>query len=84
MPWASYDINPTFSTQHYCIVNFEHQRGKALHRFDWDYPMPYIQNGLGINVSKVVWTSIFLNNYVNTAPTLKNTWASVWLSLTLL
>jgi hypothetical protein len=84
MPWMSYDLTPTFSTQHYATINFQHLRGKNIDRIDWDYPMPYTQNGIGINVSKVVWASIFINNYLTTAPTLKNTWASLWIALTLL
>jgi hypothetical protein len=84
MTWASYDLNPTFSTQHYVTVNFLNQTGKPLSKLDWDAPKPYIQNGIGINVSKAVWASVFLNNYLLTTPTLKNTWASLWVAFTIL
>lgn len=84
MSWASYDLNPTFSTQHYITVNFLNQKSKAAHHLDWDAPMPFMQNGIGVNVSKSIWTSFFINNYLMTAPTLKNTWASMWVAFTFL
>ena len=83
MSWASYDLNKTFSTQHYATVNFRHEKG-AQGLFQWDEPMPFVQNGIGVNISEQVWVSVFLNNYLTMAPTLKNTWASLWFVLTVL
>jgi hypothetical protein len=84
LPWISYEINSKIQTQHYVTVNFLHTRGESLSQWGWDLPMPYIQNGFGFNVSKSIWAAAFLNNYLNTAPSLKNTWASVWLAFTVL
>jgi len=84
MPWASYDISKTFSTQHYFSFNYQHMRGDRWNQFEMDYPLPYVQNGIGVNVTKNIWASVLLNNYVFTLPTLQNTWASLWLSMTIL
>lgn len=81
MPWVSVEISKVFSTQHYATVNFMHERNGGL---VYDLPMPYIQNGIGINISKEVWTAVFLNNYLVAAPQANNTWMSVWLSLSFL
>ncbi len=83
MPWASYDLNKTFSTQHYATVSFQHIR--ETQGIVHDYPMPLnVQNGIGINISENIWAALLLNNYLNTKPTLANTWASAWLVLSLL
>lgn len=84
MPWMSYDLNKTFSTQHYVTLNYQHMRGDHWSKFQYDYPMPYMQNGIGMSISKNVWASVFINNYITAPPTLKNTWASLWLSLEIL
>ena len=83
MPWASYDLNKTFSTQHYMTVSFQHVR--ETQGIQPDYPMPFnIQNGIGMNVTNKVWAAAFINNYLNTLPTLENTWASLWVALEIL
>jgi hypothetical protein len=83
MSWASYDLSKTFSTQHYVTVSFQHVREKQW--IEADYPMPLaMQNGFGVNISESVWAAAFINNYLNTLPTLANTWASVWLAVTFL
>ncbi len=85
MPWVSYEINSKFSTQHYVTMPFQNMRNAPWTTFIWDDPgMPYTQNGISMNVSETVWASVFINNYLLTAPTLQNTWASLWLSLTFL
>ncbi len=83
LPWASYELSSVFSTQHYLSASFQHIRGTF--GIQPDYPMPLaIQNGIGINLSETIWASVFLNNYINTLPTLANTWMSVWLSVNIL
>ena len=84
MPWASYEFNDTFSTQHYFAVNFQQLRGSGTRSLAWDAPMPYTQQGVGINVSKTLWMAVFLNTYLLTPPTLKTTWVSVWFAFTFL
>ena len=81
MPWISYEINSTFSTQHCAAVNFMHTQGTPWMKLDWDLPMPYTQNGVGIVLSKTAWMAVFLNNYLMKTPTLQNTWGSVWFTL---
>jgi hypothetical protein len=83
MPWLSYDLSSHVSTQHYATVNFQQLRNSSrlLH---WDDPMPYIQNGVGFDLNSSIWAAAFINNYLGTAPTLANTWASVWLTLKVL
>jgi len=82
MSWLSYELNKTFATQTFASVNLQHNRGTT--GIQWDYPMPYIQNGIGMNVTDSIWAAVFINNYMTTAPTLSNTWASLWLSITVL
>lgn len=82
MPWTSYDLSKTVATQHYFSLNFEHLRGTQ--GLQLDTPMPYIQNGIGLNFSPEIFAAVFINNYVQALPTLANTWASVWLSLSIL
>ena len=85
MPWASYDINPKFSTQHVMYYGIKNSRKNKLHHYEWDDAgMPYIQNGVGLNVSQTVQLAAFVNNYLGTKPTLKNTWTSLWVSINLL
>ena len=85
MPWTSYDLSKTFSTQHIMSVSFQQLSKDPWYRVVHDYPMPLaIQNGIGINLSENISTSLLVNNYLNTAPTLKNTWASLWLMMTIL
>jgi hypothetical protein len=85
MPWASYDWTSKFSTQHYVTLPVANSRDSCWRHFAWDDPsLPYIQNGISYSLSSTLTTSVFLNNYLMTKPSLKNTWASVWLSLAFL
>jgi hypothetical protein len=84
MPWASYELNSMFSTQHYFTLNFKHERPKPASDLSLDDPFPYIQNGIGMNVTKSIWAAAFINNYIGPTPSLRNTWASLWLSMTFL
>ena len=81
MSWASYEFSKPFATEHFLTFNFMQQRGDSWSQIQWDYPKPYIQNGIGVNVTDKVWAALFLNNYILEAPTLGNTWTSFWLSL---
>ena len=85
MPWASYEINPKFSTQHVMYYGIRNERNNKIHQYHWDDAgMPYIQNGVGYNVSKSVQVAAFVNNYLAVRPSLKNTWTSLWLSMNIL
>ncbi len=83
MPWASYDFTKVFSTQHYVTLNYMHDRGTSWSQLQLD-GMPYIQNGIGVNITEKIWAAAFLNNYLTTAPTLENSWASLWVSTSFL
>jgi hypothetical protein len=82
MPWVNYELNKTFSTQHYATINLMHGRGTR--GLQLDLPKPYVQNGIGAGITKDIWMAAFINNYVTTAPSLKNTWASLWLAMNIL
>jgi hypothetical protein len=86
MPWASYELTKTFSTQTALSFPFQNRRSNpSWTEFVWDDPgSAYIQNGIGINVTNQVWMAVFLNNYLFAPVSLNNTWASLWLSLTIL
>jgi len=80
-PWTSYKISKYFSTQHWFMFPFKFQQGS----FSWDITgMPFVQNGIGWIASEAVWIGAFLNNYLFTAPTLQNTWMSIWLNLSII
>jgi hypothetical protein len=82
--WGSYLLNTRLSSQHWVVVPFKHQQGTALTHFSFDLPnMPVAQNGVGVSVSKRMWTSLMLNNYLFAVPSLRNTWASMWFNLTI-
>ncbi|MGE4234395.1 MAG: hypothetical protein AB7F43_13795 [Bacteriovoracia bacterium] len=84
-PWAGYYITPRLQTQHWLVVPYLHNRNEPLNTWGWGYPgAPFVQNGLGYSVSPRVWVALLLNNYVNIAPKLENTWMSFWLSTSLL
>jgi hypothetical protein len=83
MPWASYELSKIFSTQHYLTLNYMHNRGNSWSKLELD-GLPFIQNGIGINVTEKIWAAIFLNNYLFPTPTLQNTWTSIWLSTSFL
>ncbi len=81
--WASFALSETISTQHWISFPFEHIG--CTQQWGWDIPLqPYIQNGLGFNVSRILWLGIMLNTYFLTPPTLRNSWASLWVSLDLM
>lgn len=82
MPWASYNLTQALATQHYVTLNYQHNRGTS--GLQWDYPLPYMQNGIGMDLTKQIWAAVFLNNYVGVTPTLSNSWASLWLSMVIL
>lgn len=85
MPMASYNINKTFATQHWVTVPFRHERDTSLFNFEWGNPkMPFIQNGISANVTEWLWTSVFINNYLLIAPTLRTTWFSLWVTASIL
>jgi len=84
MPWVSYDLSQKISLQHFTTLPFTNLRSQPWTSFQWDDPPPFIQNGIGLNLTKTVSASLFINNYLGVGPTLSNTWASVWLSLDLL
>jgi hypothetical protein len=82
MAWGSYELNSIFSTQHFFTLNIEHVRGTS--GLSWDSPLPFVQNGIGIQISQSIWSAVFLNTYLIALPTVSNTWISVWLSLNIL
>lgn len=84
MPWVSYDLSQRFSLQHYSNLAFKNPRNLSWTEFQWDDQPPFMQNGLNFSLTKSVTTSLFLNNYLRVKPTLSNTWASLWLSITFL
>ena len=85
MPWASYEINQKFSTQHVMYYGIRNDRKNKVFQYEWDDAgMPYIQNGVGFNVSKSVQLTALVNNYLAVRPSLKNTWTSLWLSMNIL
>ncbi len=81
--FVEHKINDLFASEHYLSVNFQHFQGSAPASLQLDLPMPYTQNGIGISLSPQFWVAVFINNYVIQPPTLKTTWASLWLSMTL-
>jgi hypothetical protein len=81
MPWLSYDLSEKFSLQHFTNLAFKNPRNLAWNQFQWDDQPPFIQNGANFNLTDSVSLSLFLNNYLGVAPTLVNTWASLWLSV---
>jgi hypothetical protein len=76
-----YDLSPKLSAQSFITVNFKQNRGTRLTDVRYDTPLPFIQNGVGYQITPSVSTSLLLNNYLNQAPTLRNTWASLWFSI---
>lgn len=82
-PWASYSLTPKFSTQHWVLLPFQHERHSGWNGLGWDMPSngPIIQNGISCDLSERVWVSVLLNNHLTTLPTLKNSWGSLWVSL---
>jgi hypothetical protein len=84
-PWVSYELSPVFSIQTSFFVPVQNLRDRPVLELTWDAPGgPYMQNGIGINVNKQVSLSFLLNNYLNAPISWKNTWASMWVSLTIL
>lgn len=80
MPWFNYEINKTFSTQHYFAYNFQHYRTKPWNVISLDEPFPYIQNGVGINITDKVSTTLLINHSTLKPLALGNLWASLWMS----
>ncbi len=84
-PWFSYELSPVFSIQTSFFVPVQNLRDRPVLDLTWDAPGgPYMQNGVGINVNKQVSLAFLLNNYLNAPISWKNTWASMWVSLTIL
>jgi len=83
-PWASYEISPKFSTQNWLGLNYMNPRSLAWYSLAWDTPLPSMQNGVSWNFVENMSLSFLINNYLQAAPTLSNTWASVWFSLVVL
>lgn len=82
-PWASFEILPWLSTQHWLGMPIRHVKGAE--DLSWNYPFaPMIQNGLGFQLGEHVWTALMVNNYLTQAPQLNNTWLSLWLSIMVL
>jgi hypothetical protein len=78
---ASYRLSSKLSTQHWFMFPIKYQQDS----FAWDATRnPFVQNGLGWSATEAVWIGVFLNTYLLAAPTLQNTWASVWLNLAML
>jgi hypothetical protein len=77
-----YDLSPQLAAQSFITVNFKQNRGTPWLNAIYDTPLPYIQNGIGYQLSSNLSASLLINNYLNQAPTLKNTWASLWLTFT--
>jgi hypothetical protein len=84
MPWFSYDLSNRISLQHFTNLPFKNPRNLSWTQFQWDDQPPFMQNGVNFNLTKSVAASVFLNNYLGVAPTLRNTWASLWLSIDIL
>ena len=82
-PWVNYNLSATVSTQHWILIPFQHRSGDSWSQFSWDMPTngPVIQNGIGVDVTDSIWISGLVNNYLNSEPTLKNTWLSIWVSV---
>ena len=81
VPFISYSISARVSTQHWFVLPFQHKSSG----FSFDFPfMPLTQNGVNIDLSKTASVSLMLNHYLLVAPTLKNTWASLWVNFALL
>lgn len=87
-PRAQYEFNSKWSTQHWLVTPYRQIRadGSSLDaNWRWGYPFnPFVQNGVGWSASQNVWLGLFVNNYLGETPRLSNTWASAWLSLTVL
>ncbi|MEO5970953.1 MAG: hypothetical protein ABIQ95_13575 [Bdellovibrionia bacterium] len=84
VPWFSYDLSDKISLQHFTNLAFKNPRNLTWTQFKWDDQPPFMQNGVNFNLTKSVSASLFLNNYLGVAPTLRNTWASLWLSIDLI
>jgi len=84
MPWLEYKLSKFFSTEHFVTVNYQHKQGTPWSSFDLDAYLPFIQNGIGITFSDQLWAAVLINNYLIVAPSLQNTWASVWIMVSLL
>jgi hypothetical protein len=84
-PWVGYELSSHFGTQHLLVMTFKNTRGKSLGNLEWDFPgMPILQNGISYTMNSHVSLSLFLNNYLLAPPSLKNTWASLWVSLAIM
>lgn len=93
-PWVSYGFNSVFSTQHTGNLSFVNVRTKQIESspsepvsngFDFNWgDQPSVQNGIAANLSESTSVSVLLNTYLTTLPTLKNSWASLQLSIQLL
>jgi hypothetical protein len=85
MPWINHHWSTHFSHEHYFTLSLQQLSQDPWHRIVYDYPMPLAtQNGVSYHYSESVSITFLVNNYLNTAPTLKNTWFSFWLSAKIL
>lgn len=80
-PWLKYSFNDWLSTQHWVSLPYRHQHGQSGSGWYWDAAgLPYVQNGVGADLSDKISVSVMLNQYLGAPMTLKNTWASLWLN----
>ena len=77
----NYDLSQKLSAQSFITVNFKQNRGTPWTDLRYDTPLPFIQNGFGYQLNSSISGSLLINNYLYQAPTLRNTWASLWLSI---
>jgi hypothetical protein len=84
-PYINYNITEKLSTQSWGSFAYRHERGTDLNNVQWSgQGLPYVQNGLGYQATEKIWVAGLVNNFIGTAPTLQNTWFSLWISTTLL
>ncbi len=84
-PWASFDLNPTFYLMSSMVMTFTNAREDPWLRFKDDWPWtPYIQTGIGVNVNDKLSMNLLLNNHLTAPLNMHNSWASMWMSYSLL
>lgn len=86
-PYITKDLNSKWSTQTWFSFPWKHARNTDIRMKNmlWNSPgSPYIQNGLGYSATDSLWVGALVNNFILVKPTLQNTWASLWISVTLL
>jgi len=85
LPWIEHEWSKRFYHQHYFTLSLQQLGKDPWYHIVYDYPMPLAtQNGISYQLNDTINLSFFVDNYLNTLPTLKNTWFSFWLSAVLL